>query len=126
MSINSFNIKEKEYLDSDQVANDSHAIAANAYNKVEVISNSDDFLALRDQWNTLDESSNKSTLFNSWDWIYTWWETYEKQGKRSLYILSCTNIENEVIGIAPFQIVNNPKKYFPCNRQLIMLSLIHI
>lgn len=78
----------------------------------------EDFYALREAWNLINDYSPKGNVFLSWEWLYSWWETYAKDGKRQLYILSCTNIHNEILGIAPFQIVNNPKKYFPCNRQI--------
>ncbi len=90
--------------------------------RVSVISKVDEFFALRDQWNAMNESSPKGTVFISWEWLYTWWETYARDGNRQLYILTCTNKHHQIIGIAPFQIINNPKKYFPCSRQLILLG----
>lgn len=97
-------------------------VAVNAYNSIEIISNSEDFFALREQWNKINENSSNGNIFVSWEWLYTWWETYQKQGTRTLYILKCTDINNQLLGIAPFQIINNPKKYFPCSRQLVMLG----
>ncbi len=91
-------------------------------NRISVINKTEEFFALRDQWNAINLSSPKGTIFVSWEWLYTWWETYSKDGNRQLYILTCTNNRNQIIGIAPFQIINNPKKYFPCSRQLILLG----
>ncbi|GAA0400476.1 hypothetical protein GCM10009133_06660 [Cocleimonas flava] len=91
-------------------------------NRVSVITKTDEFFALRDQWNAINESSPKGTVFVSWEWLYTWWETYAKDGNRKLYILTCTNNRHQLIGIAPFQIIQNPKKYYPCSRQLILLG----
>ncbi|WP_299875930.1 GNAT family N-acetyltransferase [uncultured Cocleimonas sp.] len=91
-------------------------------NRVSIISKTEEFFTLRNQWNAINESSPKGTVFVSWEWLYTWWETYAKDGNRQLYILTCTNNRNQIIGIAPFQIINNPKKYFPCSRQLILLG----
>ncbi len=91
-------------------------------NRISVIMKTEEFFALREQWNAINESSPKGTIFVSWEWLYTWWETYRKDGSRTLYILTCTNNRNKIIGIAPFQIINNPKKYFPCSRQLILLG----
>jgi len=122
MSINSLDLKQGHQYDDVAVDFPTIEIAINPYNRIEVISDIDDFLALRESWTEINEVSEKGTVFNSWEWMYTWWETYQKQGNRSLYILSCTNIHNELLGIAPFQIVNHPKKYFPCNKQLIMLG----
>ena len=122
MAINSIELNKKLIFDSSKVDGDHIEVAANPYNRVEVISNIDDFLALREQWNAINDHTQNGNVFISWEWLYTWWETYQKQGDRSLYILSCTNIHNELLGIAPFQIVNNPKRYFPCSRQLLMLG----
>lgn len=91
-------------------------------NRISVITKTEEFFALRDQWNVINQSSPKGTIFISWEWLYTWWETYCKDGNRQLYILTCTNNRNQIIGIAPFQILSNPKKYFPCSRQLILLG----
>ena len=122
MAINSLDLHKSHILDDVVLDPDNVEIAVNPYNRIEVISDMDDFLALREPWNKINSDSVNGTIFNSWEWMYTWWETYRKQGNRSLYILSCTNIHNQLLGIAPFQIVNNPKKYFPCSRQLIMLA----
>ena len=91
-------------------------------NRISVITKTDEFFALREQWNAINQSSPKGTIFVTWEWLYTWWETYRKDSNRQLYILTCTNNRNQIIGIAPFQIINNPKKYFPCSRQLILLG----
>jgi len=122
MAINSIEQNKRDILDYSDINNEHIEVAVKPYNRVDVISNIDDFLDLREQWNEINDHSQNGNIFISWEWLYTWWETYQKQGNRSLYILSCTNIDNELLGIAPFQIVNNPKKYFPCSHQLIMLG----
>lgn len=91
-------------------------------NQVEIISKADDFFALRDDWNSINSDSPKGTVFTSWEWLYTWWETYCDDGNRQLYLLTCKNNANELLGIAPFQIINNPKRYFPCSHQLVLLG----
>jgi len=81
----------------------------------------DEFRALQSEWNALNEQSGKGTIFSSWEWLFTWWETYQKDSLRELYIL--TYRENgELQGIAPFQILNHPRKQFPCSKQLILLG----
>lgn len=122
MAINSLELHKSHLLDDVVVDYQDFEVAINPYNRIEVITDIDDFLALREPWTEINDESIKGSVFNSWEWMYTWWETYKNQGNRSLYILSCTNIHNELLGIAPFQIINNPKKYFPCSRQLILLA----
>ncbi len=91
-------------------------------NKVDVVTTNDAFYALRDEWNLLNDNSSKGNLFTSWDWLYTWWDIYKDDGKRQLHILKYTDNEGKLIGLAPLQIVSDPKRYFPCSRQLIMLG----
>lgn len=122
MATNSIELHKSHILDDVVVDYQESEVAINPYNRIEVITEIDDFLALREPWTNINDESVKGSVFNSWEWMYTWWETYKNQGNRSLYILSCTNIHNELLGIAPFQIINNPKKYFPCSRQLILLA----
>jgi len=122
MAINSIELNKTLTFNESDI-NDKHVeVAVNPNNMVEVISNSDDFLALRERWNEINDHSSHGNVFISWEWLYTWWETYQKQGSRTLYILICTNNDNELLGIAPFQIINNPKNYFPSSRQLILLG----
>ena len=122
MAINSIDLNKRHIFDESYINNKHVEVAVNPYNRVDVISNIDDFLALRQQWNEINEHSLKGNIFISWEWLYSWWETYQNQGNRSLYILCCTNSDNELLGIAPFQIVNNPKKYFPCSRQIKLMG----
>ncbi|KAG1694770.1 hypothetical protein GQR58_006750 [Nymphon striatum] len=51
-------------------------------NRISVISKTDEFFALREQWNEINHSSPKGTIFVSWEWLYTWWETYREDGNR--------------------------------------------
>jgi hypothetical protein len=122
MSTNSIDLNKQQSLDDSISDHRTIEVAVNPYNRIDVINTSDEFFALREEWNEINDNSIKGNVFVSWEWMYTWWETYQKQGNRNLYILKCTNIHNELLGIAPFQIINNPKKYFPCSRQLILLA----
>ncbi len=89
---------------------------------ITVVTTSESFNLLREDWTDLNEQSSKGTIFSSWEWLYTWWKTYHNDGQRKLYILTCYDQDKNLIGIAPFQILNNPKRYFPCSRQLLFLG----
>jgi CelD/BcsL family acetyltransferase involved in cellulose biosynthesis len=67
------------------------------------VSNPLEFAALEGSWNSLYDSVDNATLFNSWDWLYTWWEVYAECDLRDLFIL-CFYEEDQLVGIAPFQI----------------------
>ncbi len=76
--------------------------------RIELVNNITAFKTLKRDWNTLYEHSHHGTLFISWDWMYTWWEVYGNDPCRKLYIL-CAYEDDQLLGIAPFQI----EKKFP-------------
>lgn len=89
---------------------------------INIVSTIEEFKSLKEAWNKLNSESHNGTIFISWEWLYTWWEVYKNDGNRKLYILCCYDHKNELVGIAPFQIVYNPKRYFPSNNQLLFLG----
>ena len=88
---------------------------------VNLINNIDDFRAMRDQWNDLNDRADKGTLFSSWEWLFSWWEVYQHDSKRQLHILCCYQ-EDKLVGIAPLQILTYPPRYFPCCQQLMLIG----
>ena len=62
-----------------------------------------EFEALEESWGELYESSERATIFSSWDWLYTWWGTFSECDSRDLFIL-CFYDAEKLVGIAPFQI----------------------
>ncbi len=89
---------------------------------IEVVSDTHAFAQLRDEWTYLNDASSKGTVFISWEWLFNWWQVFQDDGKRTLFILVCRDPHNTLMGIAPLQLVYNPKRYFPCNRQLLFLG----
>jgi Acetyltransferase (GNAT) domain len=43
---------------------------------VDVITDSDHFRALEHQWRALYDAAPLATPFQTWEWLYTWWEVY--------------------------------------------------
>lgn len=80
---------------------------------VELISSSGEFEALEKDWNALSNECSYCKIFNSWDWMFTWWTVFNKEVSQQLYIL-CVFDQNKngktLIGIAPFYIL---KKQYP-------------
>src|ERR1051326_5801751 len=66
--------------------------------KLETIRTVDDFLALRDEWNSLLESSASSCVFLTHEWLSTWWK--HLAGNRKLSILTLRD-GGHLIGILP-------------------------
>jgi len=89
---------------------------------VSLISEATTFQSIQPEWQDLNKKSLKGNIFTSWEWLYTWWEIYQEDGKRQLFILTCRDKELNLVGLAPFQIINNQKKYFPFGKQLVMLG----
>jgi len=71
--------------------------------QLNLISCTSAFVALQSEWNALYEVAERSTIFSSWDWMYTWWETFSDSDRRDLFILSFYD-NNLLVGVAPFQI----------------------
>jgi CelD/BcsL family acetyltransferase involved in cellulose biosynthesis len=67
---------------------------------IRIIDNIDDLKSLRDQWNNLVIHSAIPSLFISFDWLITWWESH-KNTKLELFVLLVLNNDG-LIGIAPF------------------------
>jgi len=61
------------------------------------------FQALQKDWDALYDKCERNSVFSSWDWAFTWWEVFKDQFERELFIL-CLYQEDELVGIAPFQI----------------------
>ena len=58
----------------------------------------DAFRALSGEWRRLHEACPDSTPFNSWEWLFSWWQAYG-HGKH-LCVLTC-RLEGQLVGIAP-------------------------
>lgn len=103
-------------------AKSAHMKRSQEAGAIQVVETQSAFQALYEEWDALNSRCSKGNLFTSWEWLYTWWEIYKNDGQRQLYILLYKDKNHKTLAIAPFQIINNPRKYFPCNRQLIMLG----
>ena len=64
---------------------------------VERVDAEDAFKNLRAEWNDL-ARRGKATIFQSWEWCWSWWQQYAK-GRR-LFIL-CIRDGNALVGLAP-------------------------
>ena len=89
--------------------------------EINCVTTTEGFRALHEEWNALNDISEKGTTFSSWEWLFSWWEIYQHDSLRDLYIMSYRE-NGKLHGIAPFQILNHPKKQFPCSKQLMLLG----
>ena len=68
-----------------------------------IVSSPLEFKALESSWNQLYETLEDATIFSSWTWLFTWWETFSACDLRDLFIL-CSYDGEQLVGVAPFQI----------------------
>lgn len=69
--------------------------------KIELIENTDRFRALHEEWNALLERSSQTSVFLTWEWLFTWWTHF--QGNKRLFILLFRDeSSSELLAIAPW------------------------
>jgi len=70
--------------------------------QLSVVTELQDFHALKDEWNTLLYHSGSNVIFLKWEWLYNWWLVYGT-GLNKLCILTVRDHER-LLGIAPLYI----------------------
>lgn len=68
----------------------------------EVISSFIAFGALKSEWNAVLSRSRYNDFFVTWQWLYSWWQTYHKKTDRLFIIV--VRQDEQIIGIAPLMI----------------------
>lgn len=68
-------------------------------------------------WNKLLERSDSDPLFMSWEWMYTWWETFANDDMK-LQLLAAIDEQGNLVGLAPFYIAKATSKKFIVTRRL--------
>jgi len=68
---------------------------------IETITDREGFAKLRDEWGDLLSGSSSSSLFLTWEWLFTWWK--HLPADRSLFILVVRR-GRECLAICPFSI----------------------
>ncbi len=64
------------------------------------VDSTQNFRELKKDWGTLLEACSEATLFNSWEWLFSWWQAYGDEKK--LRILLWWDTEHaKLVGIAP-------------------------
>lgn len=63
-----------------------------------------EFHLLQERWNSLLAESQTSSFFLRWEWLWTWWNVYKEDNYRLCILLVFRG--DELIGIAPFYVIN--------------------
>ena len=87
---------------------------------IEVVADIDGFAALRGEWNDLLSRSSADTIFLTWEWLFSWWESYSGIGDTP-HIVAVRESSGELIGIVP--LFTQSKRYLPF-RPMKMLRFI--
>jgi CelD/BcsL family acetyltransferase involved in cellulose biosynthesis len=66
---------------------------------ISVVGDANAFATLKDEWDALVTRSPRSTLFGTWQWLYSWWEVFG-QGL-DLHIVIARDSNGGMLGIAP-------------------------
>lgn len=65
-----------------------------------IITTTEDFAALKYEWQRIENQSADFTFFSTFDYCYTWWEVYKQLPELHLWIIVVVN-NNQIVGIAP-------------------------
>lgn len=65
------------------------------------IDRTDDFYALRDEWQELLRNSASNTLFLTWEWQFTWWQNLAEARKLAILVI---RRNGQLIAIAPMTV----------------------
>lgn len=65
------------------------------------------FAQLQPEWNELLHRSISDRIFSTWEWQSTWWQVYQPG---QLWVITCRDEQNRLVGIAPWFIENHPVK----------------
>lgn len=112
--LNDFDVESNDQRKSNIIQNSNKPGHLQKFSEsldVYLINTTEGFKLLKEQWNALYEKCDRSTIFSSWDWMFTWWETFQDQCHRQLNIL-CFYHYDQLVGIVPFQIDKNYPQAF--------------
>jgi CelD/BcsL family acetyltransferase involved in cellulose biosynthesis len=70
--------------------------------EVAVIRDSQAFAALEEEWEDLYHDSAQATAFQSWAWLYSWWESYGEDYK--LRLVTVRDGRGLLVGVAPLML----------------------
>ena len=89
--------------------------------KLQVYNHSEAFEKLRAEWNDLVFRSTGNRIFSTWEWQSTWWEVYQPG---QLWIVTCRDLDDRLVGIAPWFIHDGTVSIIGCKEVTDYLDLI--
>jgi CelD/BcsL family acetyltransferase involved in cellulose biosynthesis len=86
---------------SDSREGGSSSLSSTGLPAVAVLKDNQDFAALAEEWTDLYDSSPLATPFQSWSWLYSWWELYGEGYELRLVTMRDDGL---LVGIAPLML----------------------
>lgn len=68
----------------------------------EVVEDARGFASLKGEWRELYDASPRATPFQSWEWLYSWWESYGEG--RGLRLIVVRSDEGLLVGVLPLMV----------------------
>ena len=68
-----------------------------------VLRNTTDFASLHAEWDELYENCPRATPFQSWAWLYSWWEVYG-EGRYELRLVTVREAGGLLVGLLPLMV----------------------
>jgi CelD/BcsL family acetyltransferase involved in cellulose biosynthesis len=70
--------------------------------ETEVLKSTEEFAALEKEWEDLYHDSPRATPFQSWAWLYSWWESYREDYE--LRLVTVRDGRSSLVGLAPLML----------------------
>jgi CelD/BcsL family acetyltransferase involved in cellulose biosynthesis len=73
--------------------------------EVAVINDTHAFAALEEEWDDLYHNSRRATPYQSWAWLYSWWEAYgEDHKRRDLRLITVRSEDGLLVALIPLML----------------------
>jgi len=89
--------------------------------KISLIRQTDEFLDLAPEWNSLLDRSDAATIFLTWEWMFAWYQHIFK-GQQLWLITARNQKNNELLAIAPLMVQRRQISGFVSLRELCFLG----
>jgi len=89
--------------------------------KASVLTRDAAFDAIRREWDELLEESDQHVFFLRWSWNRLWWRILSPPDSQ-LFIITCRNTQNKLVGLAPFYLRQRHTAGIPHVRELLFLG----
>ncbi|NJD22501.1 MAG: GNAT family N-acetyltransferase [Melioribacter sp.] len=88
---------------------------------VKTVKDFDSIVRLTDLWNNIVLNSSRATIYQTFEWLYNWWNFFAAKQNNSLHILLILS-SGKLAGIAPFYVHNHSFGGFQIYRQLKLIG----